>query len=138
MVEKFHTAGFWPNLYEPFRQVGQKVADWFAPRADASALQDYYEINLELPGTRIEDVEVSVHDNSLVVHGEKAFERQETGRTYFFSEREFGSFQRTFRLPADADSGKVDADFKDGVLCIRIAKQAASQPQGKKIEVRRA
>ena len=71
-----------------------------------------------------------------MVRGEKRFERSETGRTYFFSEREYGAFQRSFRLPPDADGEKTDAEFKDGVLCLRIAKRAASQAVGKKIEVR--
>jgi HSP20 family protein len=138
MVEKSHTAGWWPNLYEPLRDIGHKVADWFAPRSEASALQDYYEINIELPGVKLEDVDVSVHDNSLLVHGEKRFEREEKGRSYFFSEREYGAFQRSFRLPADANSSQIDAAFNDGVLQIKIAKQAPSQSAGKKIEVRRS
>lgn len=136
MVEKSHTAGWLPNLYEPLRNIGQKVAEWFAPRSDASALEDYYEINVELPGVKAEDVDVSVHDNSLMVRGEKRFEREETGRTYFFSEREYGAFQRTYRLPPDADSEKIDAAFSDGVLCLKIAKQTSSQLTEKKITVR--
>jgi HSP20 family protein len=136
MVEKSHTAGWWPNLYEPLRSFGQRVADWIAPRSDASAMEDYYEINVELPGVKAEDVDVSVQDNSLVVRGEKRFEREETGRTYFFSEREFGAFQRSFRLPPDVDGENIDATFKDGVLCLKIAKKSASAAEGRKIEVR--
>ena len=56
---------------------------------------------------------MSTEDNSLVVRGEKRYEHEETGRTYFFSEREYGTFQRTFRLPPDADSDKIDAEFND-------------------------
>ena len=51
MVEKSHTAGWWPQLYEPLRHMGQRVADWFAPRSEASAVADYYEINDDLPDT---------------------------------------------------------------------------------------
>ena len=91
-----------------------------------------------MPGVKAEDVEVSVHDNSLMVRGEKKFEREETGRTFFFSEVEYGSFQRTFRLPADAEGDKIDAEFKDGVLRLRIAKADASKPAGRKISVRQA
>jgi HSP20 family protein len=138
MVEKSHTAGWWPNLYEPIRGIGQKVADWFAPRSEASAMEDYYEINVELPGVKAEDVDVSVHDNSLTVCGEKRFEREETGRTFFFSEREYGAFQQTFRLPLDAKSDKIDAEFRDGVLSLKIAKKASSQTAEKKIPVRKA
>jgi len=134
MVEKSHTAGWWPDLYQPLRNMSQRVADWFAPRSDASALEDYYEINVELPGVKSEDVDVSIEDNSLVVRGEKRYEHEEVGRTYFFSEREYGSFQRTFRLPPDADSEKIDAEFSDGILRLKIAKQAS----GRRIEVRKA
>ena len=138
MVEKYHTAGWLPDLYEPLRNIGQRVADWFAPRSDAAALEDYYEINVELPGVKTEDVDVSTEDNSLVVRGEKRYEHEETGRTYFFSEREYGSFQRTFRLPPDADSDKIDAEFNDGILRLKIAKRASSQTAAKKIAIRKA
>lgn len=137
MVEKSHTAGWWPDLYQPLRNIGQRVADWFAPRSDASALEDYYEINVELPGVKTEDVDVSVEDNSLTVRGEKRYEREETGRTYFFSEREYGAFQRTFRLPPDADGEKIDAEFSDGILRLRVAKRTPLKTEGRRIEVRK-
>ena len=117
--------------------MGQKVADWFAPRSDASAMKDYYEINVELPGVKAEDVDVSVHENGLTIRGEKHSEHHETGRSYFFSEREYGAFQRTFRLPPDTDPDKIDADFKDGVLCLKIAKRSPDKPAAKKIKVRK-
>ena len=137
MIEKSHTAGWWPNLYDPLRNIGQRVADWVAPRSDASALEDYYEINVELPGVKTEDVDVSLHDNSLMVRGEKRSEREEAGRTYFFSEREYGAFQQTFRLPPDADSDKIDAEFSDGILRLKIAKRTSSQTAGRTIPVRK-
>ena len=137
MVEKSHTAGWWPSVYEPLRQMGEKVADWFAPRSEASALEDYYEINVELPGVKAEDVDITMHDNSLAVRGEKRSERTEAGQSFYFSEREYGTFQRTFRLPPDADGDKIDAQFSDGVLRLRIAKQSPSMPKPKKIKVRK-
>ena len=136
MVEDTRSSGWWPNLYDPLRNFGQRVADWFAPRSEASAMQDYYEINVELPGVKAEDVDVSVHDNNLMVRGEKRSERQESGRTFFFSELEYGAFQRSFRLPADADGDKIDAAFKDGVLNLRVAKTDTSKQAGRKISVR--
>ena len=105
MVEKSHTAGWLPNIYDPLRSFGQRVADWFAPRSDASVIEDSYEINVELPGVMAEDVDVAVDGNTLTVRGEKRASHEESGRTFFFSEREYGSFQRTFRLPPDADTG---------------------------------
>jgi HSP20 family protein len=138
LVEKSHTAGSWPELYEPLRGLGQKVADWFAPRSEASAVADYYEIKVELPGVMSKDIEVSVHDNSLTVRGEKQLEREETGRDFFFSEREYGAFQRTFRLPPDAATDKIDAEFKAGVLNLKVAKKMPTEPSARKIDVRQA
>lgn len=137
MVEKSHTAGWWPSVYEPLRQMSEKVADWFAPRSEASALEDYYEINVELPGVKAEDVDITMQDNNLLVRGEKRSERKETGQSFYFSEREYGTFQRTFRLPPDADGDKIDAQFSDGVLRLRIAKQSPTMPKPKKIKIRK-
>ncbi len=138
MVEKSHTAGWWPNLYEPLRHVGEKVAGWFAPRSDAFAGDNAYEINLELPGVKQDDVEIHLHDNSLVVRGEKHSERQEKGQNYFFSEREFGSFQRTFKLPPDTNADRIEAVFDAGVLSIRIPRTSKAESGEKKIPIRNA
>jgi len=137
MVEKSHTAGWLPHIYDPLRSIGHRVADWFAPRSDASAMDDGYEINLELPGVKAEDVDVALDGNSLTVRGEKRSEHEETGRSYFFSEREYGAFQRTFRLPADADHEHIDAKYDDGLLRLKIGRVKPEKPEEKKIEVKR-
>ncbi len=137
MVEKTHTAGWLPGLYEPFRQIGEKIADWFAPKSEASATSDFYRIDVELPGVKPEDIDLSVHENSLTVRGEKHFEHQEGGKSYFFSEREYGAFQRTFRLPSDADADSAEADFDNGVLTIRVPKHGETRPDGRKIAINR-
>jgi HSP20 family protein len=128
MVEKAHTAGWWPNLYEPLRG--------FAPRSEASAGEGTYDITIELPGVSSENIDVSVHDGSLTIEGEKRFEREEKGRTYFFSEREYGAFQRSFRLPADAQTDKITADFKEGVLTVKVPKVGPAPERSKQIKVR--
>lgn len=152
MVEKSHTAGqmaaqmggqmggpmgnLWSNLYQPLRGFGGKLADWFAPAADAAAGEGYYEINVELPGVAPEDVDVALHENVLTVKGEKRFTRTEEGRSYFFSERSYGAFERSFRLPSDADPEKITADFKDGVLTLLIAKAGPPSERSRRIEIR--
>lgn len=135
MVEKSHVAGWLPTAHEPFRTIGQKIADWFAPASDASAQKDCYEINIELPGVKAEDVDVSIQDNSLMVKGEKHSEHEEKGKAYFFSERQYGSFQRTFRLPPDFDEDNINASFNDGVLHLSVGKQKTIQPSEKKIKI---
>ncbi|MEE8454323.1 MAG: Hsp20/alpha crystallin family protein [Limibaculum sp.] len=135
MIEKTNSPGWWPGFYEPFRHFGERIADWFAPRAEATASNAHYEITMELPGVAQDDIEVSLHDGVLTVKGEKRSERKEEGEGYFFSEREYGRFQRTFRLPADARGDDVAADFSNGVLKITVPKLAEEKEQVKKIRV---
>ncbi|MHA1529809.1 MAG: Hsp20/alpha crystallin family protein [Alphaproteobacteria bacterium] len=135
MVEKTNTPAWWPSVYEPFRHFGERIADWFAPRAEAKASNAHYEITMELPGVTGNDIEVSLHEGVLTVKGEKRSEREEEGEGYFFSEREYGRFQRTFRLPADAKGDDVVADFSIGVLKITVEKLAEEKAQVKKIKV---
>lgn len=136
MVEQTHTAGWLPDFYEPLRNLGRKMADWFAPKSEASASKESYKIIVELPGISAENVEISAHDNALTVRGEKCSEHKETGDTYFFSEREYGAFQRTFRLPPDANQDAVEADLKDGVLTVIVEKVKAAEPAEKKIKIK--
>ena len=135
MVEKSHTAGSRPALYEPLKSLGEKIADWFAPHSEASAAEDSYDISLELPGVSADDIDVSVHEGHLTIKGEKRAEREEKGRTYFFSEREYGAFERSFRLPTDAQSSKITAEFKDGVLTVKVPKTEPPADRIKRIKV---
>ncbi|MFZ1101535.1 MAG: Hsp20/alpha crystallin family protein [Hyphomicrobiaceae bacterium] len=86
MVERSHTAGWLPQYaqaYAPLNRLSEKVADWFAPKADAGM----GEITLELPGVAADDLQVLVQDGTLTVQGEKRFDRAETGLTYFLRAR---------------------------------------------------
>ena len=138
MVEKSQSAGMWPSFYEPFRHLGTRVADWLSPAADAKADKDAYRITMELPGVEEKDIDVSVHEGVVTVKGEKSAEREEKGDTWFFSERQFGSFSRTFRLPGDAAQDKVDAELKDGVLTITAPKTAPEQPEARKVSIKKS
>jgi HSP20 family protein len=136
MVERSHTAGWLPQAYAPLRKLGEKVAEWFAPKADAAMAEDFYEISLELPGVSGSDIDVAVQDGTLTIRGEKRFDHQETGRTYFFSEREFGAFQRSFRMPPDAAGERIEATFKNGILTITIPKLQPSAGDSRRVVVR--
>lgn len=135
MVESSHAAGFWPSLYEPFRNIGNRVADFFAPASEAGSTQDGYRIDLELPGVNKDDIEISQHDQVLTVKGEKRSVHEETKGSVYFCERQYGSFQRTFRLPPDADATKVNAEFLDGVLTLSIPRKAPEGPSVRRIEI---
>ena len=135
MVESSSSAGFWPQFYEPLQSIGRRVANWFSPTSDASNMDDCYEINIELPGVDVDDISLVHNDNRLTVKGEKRANREEKGRNYYFSEREYGYFQRTFHLPNDADCDAIEANFLNGVLTLKIAKHAAPDTDGKRIPI---
>ena len=135
MVEKSHTAGTWPKFYEPLRNVGQKMAGWLVPASEASTTENSYKISLELPGVEEKDIDISVHDGVVVVKGEKTSQKEEKGETWFFSERQYGSFSRSFRLPEDADGNKVEAHLKDGVLQVVVPKAGPEAKQGTKVKI---
>ena len=137
MVEKSHTSGFWPTLYDPFRQMGHRIAEWIAPASEASGGEDAYTISVELPGVAEKDIDLAVKEGVVTLKGEKRTEREEKGETWFFSERQYGSFSRSFRLPPDADAAGVDAHLKDGVLTIRVPKRVEKTPESAKVEIRK-
>lgn len=122
MVEKTDVGHFWPSLYEPFRAFGTRLADWLNPASEASGDDNAYVLSMELPGVSETDVELSVDDGVLTIRGEKKTQEEKKGDTWYFSERQYGAFRRSFRLPADADTQSVSADMRDGILTVRVPK----------------
>ncbi len=131
-----HSPDFFSNLFAPVRHFGERIADFFSPTSDASSAEGQYEINLELPGVSEDDITVDVHDGRLTISGEKRSEHEETGKSYFFSERSYGSFQRVFHLPDDSVADKIDAHFKKGVLTIIIPRTAPKPEEARQIKVK--
>lgn len=138
MVESTRSSGLWPQLYEPFRTFGSRVADWLAPASDASSNDDAYRISVELPGVSEEDIHLSVEGGVVTVSGEKTETREEKGETWYFSERQYGSFKRSFRLPEDADADKAEAHIKNGVLEVSVPRRKENAAKSKRIEVKKA
>lgn len=135
MVEKSAGGSLWPSLYEPFRSFGLRMADWLAPAAEASEKDDAYRIAVELPGVAEEDIHVTCAEGVVTVKGEKKTARQETGETWYFSERQFGAFSRSFRLPGDADAAGIGAAMKDGVLTVTVPRKTAVPPAATRIPI---
>ena len=132
-----HPHDLWSHFLHPVRQIGQRVVEFFSPSAEAAASTESYEIALELPGISKDDIHLEVHGDRLVVTGEKQAQREERGRSYYFSERVYGRFRRSFRVPADASLGKIDAVHKDGVLTITIPRAASKPTEGRRIQIGR-
>ena len=94
------------------------------PAIDMSEDEKAYKITAELPGMEPKDIDVSVTGDMLMLKGEKRQEKEEKDKNYHFSERSYGSFQRSFELPASVDRNNIAADFSKGVLTITLPKTA--------------
>ena len=106
-----------------------------APRMDISEDDHAFRITAEMPGARPEDVEVIFEDDVLTIRAERTQERETNRRNYHLVERSVGVFQRSLRLPAPVDPGKVQASFDNGVLTITIPKDG-SQARSRRVQVR--
>ncbi len=137
MVERSQVSSFWPSIYEPFRNMGTRLSEWLAPASEASTDDNAYHIAMELPGVEEDDIELSVQRGVVTVKGEKRTQREDKGETWYFSERQYGAFSRSFRLPGDADEAGVSADLKDGVLTITVPKAAPKEKSKKTVKIKK-
>lgn len=94
------------------------------------------EVTAELPGCAPEDIDVQLKDGVLTIRGEKKVEKDEDRKDFHVMERSYGSFERSFTLPAEVDGSKVDATFDKGVLKVTLPKIPEAQTQTQKITVK--
>ena len=104
-------------------------ADW-TPASDIYETESAYLIAMDLPGIDREALEIDVDDNRLIVKGTRAIAETKQHRT----ERPRGKFLRSFSVPSSIEQGKIGAEYKDGVLQIRLPKRTEQKP--KKIDVK--
>lgn len=104
-------------------------ADW-TPTADIYETDSGYSIAIDLPGIKRDAIEIDIDENRLMVKGTRVVDDSRARR----SERPRGKFLRSFTVPASVDQGKIGAEYKDGVLQIRLPKRAEQKAQ--KIEVK--
>lgn len=107
----------------------------WAPLVDIAEDDKEYLIKAELPEVKKNDVKVRVEDGVLYISGERSFEKEENGKRYHRVERAYGSFTRNFALPDDADSQQVNAEFKDGLLNVHVAKDKNARPKSIEVKV---
>ena len=105
----------------------------FAPAVDVYETDKELVVKAEIPGVKKEDIEVAIRDNALHIRGEKKVEKEEKTETYHRMERVYGKFERVIALPMDVKVEEAKAEFKDGVLEIRIPK--AETAKERKIEI---
>lgn len=123
------------RLFEaPFGATPEREFFGWAPVVDMYENKDSLVVKAELPGMKMEDIDVSLHQGSLVISGERKFESQGDDSDVSRSERFFGRFQRALELPKPVDGNRVSATYKDGILTVTCPKTEESKPR--QIQVR--
>ena len=119
----------------------ESVSNWTAglrgvtPRIDLIETEDGVEIEAELPGVDQTQIDVTLKGNTLVIRGEKLSSKDESNRRIGISERAYGIFSRSVALPFEPDPNSVTANFRDGVLLVRIPKPEHLKPKQHKVPI---
>lgn len=117
------------NLFNDFFNSDEEYEQKWSPRVDVVELEDKFEFSAELPGMTKDNVKLELNENILTISGEKSQENESSDRNIHFTERFYGSFHRSFRIPAPVDSGKIEAVFENGLLKITLPKSEESKPK---------
>jgi len=107
----------------------------FAPPVDVYEDEHNIVLKVEVPGIDEKDIDIRLENNTLVVRGERRFEKEEKEENYHRVERRYGSFVRSFSLPNTVDTENVQATYDKGVLKIALAKKAEAKPKQIKVSV---
>ncbi len=119
---------WWPRLRLP-------EIEEVPPSMDIFTEGDDVVVKAELPGMKKEDIDVSLTKDTISISGEKKKEEKVKKKDYYSLERSYGSFKRSFSLPAEVQTEKASAKFKDGVLEIRIPKTEEAKKKEKKVMI---
>ncbi|MBA4137217.1 MAG: heat-shock protein Hsp20 [Opitutus sp.] len=121
------------RIIDPNREEKLSASDWI-PAVDITEDEKEFLIKTDLPEMKKEDVHVTFEDGVLTITGERKTEKEEKNRKYHRIEREHGRFLRSFTLPENADATKIAAEFKEGVLLLRLPKN--EKARAKVVEVK--
>ncbi|HEX8637956.1 MAG TPA: Hsp20/alpha crystallin family protein [Pyrinomonadaceae bacterium] len=104
------------------------------PQVDIFENKDQIVLEAELPGMKPENVNISIENNVLTIHGERKFEKKDEKDNFHRVERSYGSFTRSFTLPPTVSSENANAEFENGVLRLTLAKREEAKPR--RIEIK--
>jgi len=119
---------WWPGLRIPALEEISTTVDIYEEGGDVV-------IKAELPGMKKEDIDVNISGDTVTISGEKKKEEKVEKKNYYSMERSYGSFTRTFRMPSEAHTDKAKANFKDGVLEVRVPKTEEAKKKEKKVAI---
>ena len=107
----------------------------WSPAVDIFETENDLVLKADIPDVDLKDIEVKVENQTLTIRGERKFEQEQNTKGYHRIERSYGTFVRSFAVPATVDTEKVNAVYKNGVLSISLPKKEAAKPRQVKVEV---
>lgn len=116
------------SLFSPPMDDGGEPTSVWAPRMDLTETEDAFHLKVDLPGLDKKDVHVRMEDNRLTISGERREEKTKKEKNRVHTERSFGSFYRSLRLPKSVNESKIEAHFQNGVLNVQLPKTEVSKP----------
>jgi HSP20 family protein len=125
--DSFIRPGAWPLSFD----------GGFSVPADVIETKDNIVVKLSAPGVKPEDIEIAVVGDTLTIKGETKSEEQFEEGSYIRKERRFGSFQRSFSLPASVASDRAKAEFEHGVLTLTLPKAEEAKPKSIKVSTKK-
>jgi len=132
--------GYW---HVPFRSSVLDVEPYWrgkigfgaTPAVDIIEKDDDYKLTAELPGVEAQNVDIKFRDGTLTLKAQKEEDEEDQEHAHFLSERRYGAFHRSFRVPDAVDADKIEASFKSGVLTVILPKTAEARTREKKIAI---
>ncbi len=118
---------WWPGLRESLGEI--------APSIDIYEEGDDVVVKAELPGMKKEDIEVNLTEDSITISGEKKKEEKLEKKGYYRHERSYGTFARSFGLPSEVNTEEAKAEFRDGILEIRVPKTEEAKKKVRKVMI---
>ena len=119
------------NIDFPMHPAGKS----YSPAMDVHETEKEFFLSADMPGLNKKDISIDVHDGVITIKGERIKEDKESFDSYRIHERQFGSFNRSFRLPDNVNEGKIAAKFTNGDLMITLPKTKEIKPEGRQIKI---
>lgn len=129
---------FFGEGFDPFKKLAEEnwsLATW-SPTCDVFETDNEIVVKAELPEVKKEDVNVSIDNNILSIRGERKLSEETKKENYHRLERSYGEFFRSFTLPNFVDTAKINAEFKDGMLCVTMPKREEAKPKQVEVKVK--
>lgn len=123
------------DAFTRFLNEPQTNRPW-TPAVDIFETENDLVLKADLPDVDQKDIDVRVENQTLTIAGQRKFEKQESGKGFHRIERSYGNFVRSFAVPNSFNTEEIAAEYKNGVLTVKLPKKEAAKPRQVKVEVK--